>query len=336
MTLDTLHGFIKKNDYTLKIARGLLLLLIYELVGFVFYYLYKQYKLYKAEKLALDKNKKLIILDELTKVKLLSQYENNSCVVIIDCLLEKVNIEEDEYIRNEIDRIAGKNIRHIYKPFFLLSSILFSNRIFYTADRINERYIDVSSIYSKIVLVLIYIILFTLLANYTPLKKYINEAFKLLINKTEKNFIDSEMNVNKNNIFSEGYYDIRVLTDVKNELNYNDKYNLSDNLTDNIKNNMENIRLGINNNVDMYNNVDIYGNIIKKNINEINNKFNNNVDMYGNIIKKNLNEINNRLNNNVDIYGNNVKNNINKISNEFNNNVNYLSKNIRNRLNKID
>jgi hypothetical protein len=297
MTLDTLHVFIKKNDYTLKIARGILLLLIYELVGFVFYYLYKQYKLYKAKKLALDKNKKLIILDELTKVKLLSQYENNSCVVIIDSLLEKVNINEDEHIRNEIDRIAGQNIRHIYKPFFLLSSLLFSNRLFFTANRTNERYINVSSIYSKIIIVLIYIILFTLIANYTPLKKYINEAFKLVINKTDSNFIDSEININ-NNLFTEEYNNTRVLTDVKNELNYNDKYNLSDNLTDNIKNNMENIRLGINNRLNMYSdklndNVDVYSKIIKNNVNEINNRLNDNVN--------NLSEsIRNRLNNDID------------------------------------
>ena len=90
MLIDTLRDFIKNNKYTLKIARGILLLLIYELVGYVFFYLYKQYKIYKSESLAIKNNKKYLYLDNLNKLKTLSSYNNDSCVILFDDILIRI------------------------------------------------------------------------------------------------------------------------------------------------------------------------------------------------------------------------------------------------------
>ena len=173
-------------------AKALLLLLIYELIGYTFFILFKRYKLYKVNLLAKKLNKNLLIIDELFNLSSLKNYNNDSHVVIFDCVFENMNFELDQELRNEVDRIAGDNVRHIYKPFFLLSSYMKSSRIFFSAKSNDEKYVEMTNIFMRLIMVMVFFMISYIIIKYTDMNKYLDEAILYISNKTENKYFDSE------------------------------------------------------------------------------------------------------------------------------------------------
>lgn len=286
------------NKYMLQISRGLLLLSIYEVVGIVIYYLYRSFKLYKAKELSIKKNKKLLILDNIYDLNKLVNIPTNSHVVVFDNILEYIDINKDEELRNEVDRISNGDVRHIYKPFFLLSSYILTKRVFIIAERTNERYIELNTYLSKLMMILIFIIIFILIGNYTPLKNYINNIIKYMSTKKTKLYLDYEKlseKVNNNNIFKKFKSKIDttskkfdILTTENSSIN-----NMDNKVMSEVRNNLNKVNDRL---MSEINNTTEYMN---KNINKIRNNLNNNIDDTSNILKNNINNYSNKLSDNI-------------------------------------
>jgi len=310
------------QKYMIQLSRGLILLLIYEVIGLLVNYLYRSYKINKVTKLAQDNNKKLLILDDLDDLQQLVNLNDNSHVILFDNILEYTDLDLDEKIRNEVDRVTYGDIRHIYKPFYLLSSYLKTKRVFITAERTKERYIELSSIYSRLMILLIFVLIFVLIANYTPIKTYINDFIKYISSNSNSTLLDSEtskdikklsqkiptiMNRIRNRKLSPKMSNLttenssinntenRVLSEVRNNLN-----KVKNNILSETNNTTENMMRNINNIRNKYNN------------NNIRNKLNNNINEISNKLNNNINEMSNKLNNNINMMSNNIRNNLMK------------------------
>jgi hypothetical protein len=282
------------HKYLLQFSRGLLLLLIYEVIGLIINYFYRSFKLDKARDLSIKTNKKLLILNNINDVNLLSNFDNNSHVVVFDNILEYMDFKLDENVRNEVDRVSNKDIRHIYKPFYLLSSYLKTKRVFISANRHNERYLELNSMFSRLMIIAVFIIIFTLIANTTLIKTEINNLIKYMSSKTNSNFLDSEEINNtfdKTNIF------------IKNKINKFDNILSENSSINNIDNKvLSEVRNNLNNNT-------------LSDINNSTEKITNKIDM----IRNNIDNTTNKITNKINVFKNNLNSKLDNTSKYINN-----------------
>lgn len=180
------------DKITFNLTRAFTLLIIYEVIGLVLYYLYKKYKYQKIRILSENTNKPCIYIRCMKDYNKLKNLPSNSYCILVDRFFEHIDPKYDIEYRNEINRVGNLNVLHIYRPFFLLSSYLRSERVFYHVNKKEESYMIVNTILTKILMIFIFMVISYIIGNYTGIKDSINGLLSYLLSKfTQTNLMST-------------------------------------------------------------------------------------------------------------------------------------------------
>jgi len=196
------------NKISYNLTRSILLLVLYEMIGFILFYLYKKYKYQKIKELSNKLNKPLIIIKCMKDYIKLKELQNNSSCILVNNFFEHTDPKYDIEYRKEITRVGGDNVLHIYRPFFLLLSYLRSDRVFYQVNNNSETFMISNTLLTKVFIILIFMTIMYMIGNYTIIKDSINSLLSYFIDNTDL----------KNNKF---------LNNLKKDMNNNQGYLLN-------------------------------------------------------------------------------------------------------------
>jgi len=171
------------DKISFNLTRAVVLLVIYEIIGLIIFYIYKKYKYQTIKTLSKTTNKPCIYIRCMRDYNKLRNLPANSYCILVDRFFEHIDPKYDIEFRKEINRVGGVNVLHIYRPFFLLTSYLRSDRVFYHVNSKEESYMIVNTLLTKILMIFIFMVLSYMMSNYTLMKNHINGLLSYLLGK---------------------------------------------------------------------------------------------------------------------------------------------------------